>query len=93
VRLLPPWLEAFGEKQLMIVCAEEFFRDTPTIYAEILRFLELDEHFPDRFETVNADRSRGPLEEAARVRLTAHFGPLTRQLEELLQRSFPWDRL
>jgi hypothetical protein len=92
VRLLPPWLEAFGAKQLMIVCAEEFFRDTPTIYASILRFLELDEHFPERFEAVNADRSRGPMGDAACARLTAHFAPLTRALEALLQRPFPWDR-
>ena len=48
------YFDVFGRDQVKVIIFEDFVKDTPGIYRDTLRLLELDDSFVAEFEVVNA---------------------------------------
>ena len=89
--LLPPWLNTFSKEQLLILCAEDFFADTASSYANVLKFLDLPAHIPSDFTPHNISEDKNKPDEKTRKFLETHFEPWNKKLQDLLQQTFPWN--
>jgi hypothetical protein len=89
-RMLPPWMKIFGEEQLLIVIAENYFANPKEEYHRILKFLGLQEHTPEQFEIMNAG-SGAPMSDKTRKHLQQHYLPYNAQLESLLNVKLNWN--
>lgn len=87
---LERWLALFPREQLMVLSSEDFFRDPPTHYREVLRFLGLEEHELADYQAANVGSYEAMAPET-RARLAAHFREPNRRLQALLGRDFGWD--
>lgn len=47
------YLEVFGRSQVMIILFDDFVSDTPEVYGQVLRFLEIDPWFRPLFRAAN----------------------------------------
>jgi hypothetical protein len=84
------WLECFPMRQLLVVEAEEMFREPHVTFQRILEFLEIDSWQPAGFGNLNLGRYRSEMPEPTRHQLAAHFAPHNEQLFELLGKRFAW---
>jgi hypothetical protein len=85
------WLEFFPREQMLILTAEDFNRDRPGTFRQVLEFLELPPCDVPSFATHNSV-PHWPMDPATREVLRAHFAPHNARLYEFLGRDLRWDR-
>lgn len=56
-RYVEKYIDTFGKQQVKIVFLEDFSKDTPTIYREILQFLEIDTSHSPKFTNYNSSNT------------------------------------
>ena len=88
---LVEWFTLFPREQFFIVSSEEFFGATRNVYAQAVKFLELDPWQPDRFKPYNSGRYSN-MDPAVRRWLIDYFTPHNERLYRLLGRDFGWQR-
>jgi len=84
-------IDVVGRDRLLILESEEFFTDPATVYARLLRFLDLPSWRPGSFRRHNA-RPSAPMPAELRERLTQEFRPHDDALARLLGREPAWRR-
>jgi hypothetical protein len=67
-------VDVVGRDRLLILSSEDFFADPDTVYAEVLRFLDLPAWRPESFRQHNA-RPSAPMPADLRARLVEEFRP------------------
>lgn len=87
---LERWYAHFPRAQLLVLRSEDFFSSPPTVYSDVLRFLELPQHDLGEYQAYNQRRYDG-ISPVTRERLREHFAEPNQRLEALLGRSFGWD--
>jgi hypothetical protein len=90
-RMLPPWLKTFGQKQLLVLCAEEYYANTAGIFQQVLEFLELPAFTPPDLKPENTSAGSKLPEEKTQLELQSYFRPWNEKLATLLNREFPWN--
>ena len=83
------WWKHFPKEQLLIVQSEEFYRDTPRVYNEIVEYLGLNSYTLPTFEAKNALKYAKMAPET-KEKLKAYFAPKNEELYELLGKRFDW---
>lgn len=83
--------ELFGRQRVLVHYSEDFFVEPERVYTDITDFLGLPRWQPPGFERHNA-RSRTPMPESVRRRLTDHFAPHDEALASLLGEPPAWHR-
>lgn len=82
---LTRYLERFGAERVKIVLYDDLLADTPTVYADLLRFLGVDDTFRPAFARVNA--SKRPRYRLLQSLVVSPPGPIARAIPYL--RRFP----
>lgn len=88
---LERWFELFPRKQFLILHSERFRNDPPSAFREVCRFLGVPEWEPPQYREI-VKRRYEPMRPETRTWLLDYFRPYNRQLYELLDRDFQWDR-
>lgn len=83
------WWKHFPKEQLLIVQSEEFYRETPKVYNEIVEYLGLNSYTLPTFEAKNALKYAKMAPET-KEKLKAYFAPKNEELYELLGKRFDW---
>jgi O-antigen/teichoic acid export membrane protein len=86
--LLPVWQRAFGDR-LLVVFAEDLYRDPGDTYARVLTFLGLEPMQLERYEAWNLQPPTDPMDPRTRASLRAFYEPFDERLERLLG-PLPW---
>ena len=86
---LERWYEHFPRDQLLVLCSEDLFASPPSVYADVLRFLELPPHELGEYRAYNQRPYEG-LKPETRDKLRAYFAEPNRRLEALLGRELGW---
>jgi hypothetical protein len=87
--LLPDWQEAFGDR-LLVLFAEDLYRDPSATYAQVLTFLGLEPMHLERYEAWNHQPTTDPMDPTTRASLRAFYAPFDDRLEGMLGRALPW---
>jgi hypothetical protein len=87
--LLPDWQRAFGDR-LLVVFAEDLYRDPDGTYGRVLTFLGLEPMHLQRYEAWNHQPATDPLDPATGASLRRFYEPYDERLEALLGRAVPW---
>jgi hypothetical protein len=93
---LERWLKYFKREQLLVLSAEKFFADGPSVLGEVFKFLGLPAWSGD--ETVKNwvaeqyNYKYDDMDAAMRAKLTEHFQPHNERLYRLLGEDFGWDK-
>lgn len=86
------WLEHFPREQLLVIYAEDLYRDTENTFGQVCDFLSLPRMSMETKKTFNATwRTKDLPPEAETARLRAHYAPLRAEVEELVGRAAPWE--
>lgn len=88
---LPAWLEHFPQDRLLVLHSQDFFSQTPAVFADVLRFLELPAWEPQTYRRFNA-AEYDELDATTRDWLVQYFAPHNARLYALLGRDFGWPR-
>ena len=86
---LKEWYKYFPKEQLLVVQSEEFYRETPRVYNEIVEYLGLNSYTLPVFEAKNALKYAKMAPET-KEKLKAYFAPKNEELYELLGKRFDW---
>ena len=86
---LKEWFKHFPKEQLLIIQSEEFYRETPKVYDEIVEYLGLNSYTLPVFEAKNALKYAKMAPET-KEKLKAYFAPKNEELYELLGKRFDW---
>ena len=86
---LTEWYKHFPKEQLLVVQSEEFYKDTPRVYNEIVEYLGLNSYTLPVFEAKNALKYAKMAPET-KEKLKAYFAPKNEELYELLGKRFDW---
>ncbi|MBQ7555901.1 sulfotransferase [bacterium] len=86
---LTEWYKYFPKEQLLVVQSEEFYRETPRVYNEIVEYLGLNSYTLPTFEAKNALKYAKMAPET-KEKLKAYFAPKNEELYELLGKRFDW---
>jgi len=86
---LTEWYKYFPKEQLLVVQSEEFYRETPRVYNEIVEYLGLNSYTLPVFEAKNALKYAKMAPET-KEKLKAYFAPKNEELYELLGKRFDW---
>jgi len=93
IQQIQNWLKYYPLEQLLIITAEDFFKNPKAEIRKILRFLELtveDDFLQDMTVYAASDRGGEVIRPETRRRLENFFRPYNQQLQEFLGRSFHW---
>lgn len=86
------WLTAFPREQLLVLFAEDLYRDTQGTFDEVCDFLALPRMQMPTKKSFNATwRTKDLPPEAEAARLREFYTPLRADLERLVERPVPWD--
>ena len=85
------WKSVFPDESFLIIKAEDFFKDTQTIYDTVLDFLGLPGHTLEQRKRHNVGKYAAPMAEETRQELADYFRPQNERLYEFLGRDFGWD--
>lgn len=88
VEHLPPWLDRFGDR-LLVLRSEDLYQDPAPVLARVLAFLDLEDTPARALAALNVS-DPVVLDAPTRRRLAEHFRPYNRRLEELLGRELGW---
>lgn len=83
------WLTYFHADQFLILSYEDFIEKTPTVFAQVLSFLELDPFDQVKFRPFNTNNYQN-LAPETREKLKAYFKPHNERLYELVGMDFGW---
>ncbi|SIT84271.1 sulfotransferase [Microbacterium sp. RU33B] len=85
------WLEHFPREQLLIVYAEDLYRNTESTFSEVCDFLEIPRIAMPTKKSFNSTWRTSDLPpETETNRLAAVYEPLRAEVEELVGKSAPW---
>lgn len=90
VEQLRRWYAAFPAEQLLVLEAEQLFKQPAQVFARVLQFLELPKWEPASYENLNTGRYREPMRPRTREMLEAYFHPHNQQLCEFLGWQPSW---
>lgn len=85
------WLESFPREQLLVVFAEDLYRDTQETFGQICDFLEIPRitmATTKPYNSMPGSKDKPPQDAVERLR--EFYKPLQPELEELLGRPAPW---
>ncbi|MCK4816957.1 sulfotransferase domain-containing protein, partial [bacterium] len=91
VEQLETWLSLFPKSQILIISSEDFYTNTPTIFKQILEFLNLPQWEPMLYRRYNPNKY-SKMNAATRRYLVGYFRPKNEKLYQLLGVCFDWDR-
>ncbi|MDM8530381.1 sulfotransferase domain-containing protein [Anaerolineales bacterium HSG25] len=83
------WSRFFPKEQLLILSSENFYTNTPTVFKQILQFLELPIWEPPRYKNFNQANNPN-IDPEIRTRLQTYFQPHNDRLYDYLGRNFDW---
>lgn len=86
---LERWLEHFPPEQLLVLAAEELYRDPPAAVARVVDHLGLPPH-PTGSRVARNTRSYAPMASTTRRLLERHYAPHNERLFRLLGTTFDW---
>ena len=89
IEQLKRWARYYSVGDMLIVRSEDFFEDSESIFADVLRFLGLPEHRLPEYQKFNAgggDR----MNPETRARLLDYFAPYNKRLYQFLGREMGW---
>ncbi|WP_019503570.1 sulfotransferase domain-containing protein [Pleurocapsa sp. PCC 7319] len=87
---LQNWLEQFSKQQLLVLNSEDFFRNPPSSFKQVINFLKLPSWSLKNYRKHNFNQYPEPLKESTRESLTEYFRPHNHKLFELLGTDFGW---
>lgn len=89
---LERWYAQVPRDRMLVLRSEDMYADPARVYADVLRFLDLDPYIPDGFARHTRRVDSGPSELTAdlRARLTAEFAPHNARLATLLDWPATW---
>lgn len=87
---LAPFLERFGPDQLLILRAEDFYRDSRQELAKVADYLGISAFRSDRRPAHYNRLPRSELPDEIRCRLVEYYRPHVEQLQTALGRDFVW---
>lgn len=85
------WFDRFDRSRFLVLRSEDMFADTPAVYAQTLRFLDLPECDSVEFARRNPGSYTDPIDPDTRQRLRVFYEPHNRRLADLLGREMHWD--
>lgn len=88
---LKMWRDVFPENQFLILKAEEFFRDTQTVFNQVLSFLDLPAYELKEYKRVNASEYKKEMSFKTRKDLAGYFQPHNQRLYTYTDVDFQWD--
>lgn len=88
-RGLRRWMEAYPERQLLILRAEDLYADPVAVFGQVCQFLGLALYVPAELSGWNRV-PKDDLDPALRSRLQAELAPDIAEVEALLGRSLDW---
>ncbi len=83
------WLARVDRDRVLILRSEDLYRDTATLYDEVLRFLGLTPHDLPRYTALNAAKY-DPIDPTTRAALVERYEPLNTALYEMIGRDLGW---
>lgn len=86
------WRDHFPAEQMLMLEAEQMFKQPAEVFADVLNFLGLDPWQPKTFENLNTGRYKEPMNAVTRARLEAYFAPHNRRLESMLGWRTSWSQ-
>ena len=84
------WQQHFPRENLLVVQAEQLFRNPQQMLARTLAFLGLDDRYQQTFNNRYQGRYRCAMDPATRRRLTACFSPHNERLFDILGERYDW---
>jgi len=78
------WMEFFPSRQMLILCAEDFFNNPRKIMKKVYRFLKVHEHDFGNFTVMNAGESNEIMSDQIRTELVEFYKPYNQKLQEYL---------
>jgi hypothetical protein len=84
------WLEHYPSGQLLVLSAEELFREPGAVLPRVFAFLGVDPDVRIEHRRLNA-RSYDDLSPVVRRRLNEHFRPSVDRLQHLVGETFDWE--
>jgi len=88
---LRPWLERVPADRLLIVRADDLFREAATTFDAVQDFLKLPVRHEVTLVPYNS-RTQPPIEPATKARLAEYYRPYNAELYELIGRDLGWER-
>ncbi|CAN5814179.1 sulfotransferase [soil metagenome] len=87
---LRPWIELVAPERLLILQAEDLFREAAKTFDTVQDFLRLPVRGSVRLDPYNS-RRQPPIDTETRARLVEYYRPYNAELYELLGRDLGWD--
>ncbi len=88
---LRPWVEQLPGDQLLVLRAEDLFRQAAETFDTVQNFLRLPVRGQVQLSTYNS-RTPPPISADTKARLAAYYRPHNAALYELLGRDLDWER-
>jgi len=90
-RLLERWLAHYPISQILVLRSEDLYDQPEQTYGQVLAFLGLPPIQLDAYPRYTRGTSTTKMSDAARQRLTTHFGPHNERLAALLGERVWWE--
>lgn len=87
---LKMWRDVFPDNQFLILKAEEFFKDTQTVFNRVLSFLDLPASELKEYKRVNAGQYKKEMSSKTRKDLASYFHPHNQRLYTYTGVDFQW---
>ena len=87
---LERWFEFFPREQFLIIKSEDFYSNTPSIFKNVLKFLDIPEFEISNFRPYKF-RKYSTMNPETRKQLVEFFKPHNERLYKLLDTNFHWD--
>ena len=81
----------FPAEQILILPSEAFFANTPELFANVLRYLNLPDWKPNEFQVYNPGQVGEAMKPETRQWLVEYFRPHNRRLYQYLGEDLGWD--
>jgi Sulfotransferase domain len=82
--------ELFPKEQLLIIAAEDFFKDRQKVMDQVCDHLEIDSHIFKSQWKFNTGTYKKPMQDETKQYLIEYFRPLNEELYDYLGRNFGW---
>ena len=90
VEQLKRWYKYFPKEQIMVIQSERFFKDTNTVFNEVLQFIGANPHKVHNPKAYNRYPYKQPINPETREKLIEYFKPYNEELFKLIGRRFDW---
>ena len=90
---LKRWMQFFPRENFLIIKSEDYFKDSPAIYQQVLKFLNLPNYEPKDWKYGKFIKDLYPkMDENTRKKLVTFFEPYNKTLYKFLGRDFGWEK-